>query len=57
MILKGTFSALFLDRDGIVNFDNGFVWKKEEFIFQEKIFIQRADHSGAPQYSIIRQIL
>ena len=38
MILEGTFSALFLDRDGIVNFDSGFVWKKEEFIFQEKIF-------------------
>ena len=38
MILEGTFSALFLDRDGIVNFDSGFVWRKEEFIFQEKIF-------------------
>ena len=32
------FPALFLDRDGIINFDSGFVWKKEEFIFQEYIF-------------------
>jgi len=32
------FPALFLDRDGIINFDSGFVWKKEEFIFQDSIF-------------------
>ena len=30
--------ALFLDRDGIINFDSGFVWKKEEFVFQDYIF-------------------
>ena len=34
----GTFPALFLDRDGIINFDSGFVWKKEEFVFQDYIF-------------------
>lgn len=33
-----TFPALFLDRDGIINLDSGFVWKKEEFVFQEYIF-------------------
>ena len=33
-----TFPALFLDRDGIINFDSGFVWKKEEFVFQDYIF-------------------
>jgi|LauGreSBDMM110SN_4_FD.fasta_scaffold90494_2 D-glycero-D-manno-heptose 1,7-bisphosphate phosphatase len=32
------FPALFLDRDGIINFDSGFVWKKEEFMFQDCIF-------------------
>jgi len=32
------FPALFLDRDGIINFDSGFVWKKEEFVFQDYIF-------------------
>jgi len=29
--------ALFLDRDGIVNEDHGFVWKSEEIIFQKGI--------------------
>lgn len=38
MILKDSFPALFLDRDGVINFDSGFVWRKEEFIFQKKIF-------------------
>lgn len=33
-----TFPGLFLDRDGIINIDSGFVWKKEKFIFQENIF-------------------
>ena len=30
--------ALFLDRDGIINIDTGFVNKKESFIFQDSIF-------------------
>lgn len=30
--------ALFLDRDGIVNVDSGYVWEIEKFQFQEKIF-------------------
>lgn len=34
----GTFPALFLDRDGIINLDSTFVWKKEEFVFQDYIF-------------------
>ena len=34
----GAFPALFLDRDGIIYFDSGFVWKKEEFVFQDYIF-------------------
>ena len=34
----GKFPALFLDRDGIINFDSRFVWKKEEFVFQDNIF-------------------
>ena len=33
-----TFPALFLDRDGIINFDSGFVWEKEEFVFLDYIF-------------------
>lgn len=32
------FPALFLDRDGIINFDSDFVWKREEFVFQDYIF-------------------
>jgi D-glycero-D-manno-heptose 1,7-bisphosphate phosphatase len=38
MIYSGSHPALFLDRDGIINFDSGFVWKKEDFVFQEHIF-------------------
>jgi len=30
--------ALFLDRDGIINVDHGYVYKKEEFEFVEDIF-------------------
>ncbi|SFV61346.1 D-glycero-D-manno-heptose 1,7-bisphosphate phosphatase [hydrothermal vent metagenome] len=30
--------ALFLDRDGVINIDNGYVYKQEDFIFNEGIF-------------------
>lgn len=30
--------ALFLDRDGVINIDYGYVYKKENFIFSEGIF-------------------
>ena len=30
--------ALFLDRDGIINIDHGYVWRIEEFQFSEGIF-------------------
>lgn len=30
--------ALFLDRDGVINYDFGFVYEKENFIFCEDIF-------------------
>ena len=30
--------ALFLDRDGVVNIDHGYVWKKEDFEFVDGIF-------------------
>jgi D-glycero-D-manno-heptose 1,7-bisphosphate phosphatase len=30
--------ALFLDRDGVVNVDSGYVYRKEDFIFIEGIF-------------------
>ena len=31
--------ALFLDRDGIINIDTGYVHKKEKFIFLKEIFL------------------
>ena len=30
--------ALFLDRDGVINFDKGFVYRIEDFIFKKDIF-------------------
>ena len=30
--------VLFLDRDGIINLDKGYISKKQEFIFNETIF-------------------
>ncbi|MEM7511193.1 MAG: HAD-IIIA family hydrolase, partial [Bacteroidota bacterium] len=30
--------ALFLDRDGVINVDSGYVWRKEDLILREEIF-------------------
>ena len=30
--------VLFLDRDGIINLDKGFISKKQDFVFQNRIF-------------------
>jgi len=30
--------GIFLDRDGIINNDTGYVYKKEDFIFKKNIF-------------------
>lgn len=30
--------ALFLDRDGIINLDTGFVYRREDFVFRDGIF-------------------
>ena len=40
-------SALFLDRDGIVNVDHGYVYRIEDFAFVPGIFaLARAAHRG-----------
>ncbi|MDR0666198.1 MAG: D-glycero-beta-D-manno-heptose 1,7-bisphosphate 7-phosphatase [Campylobacteraceae bacterium] len=33
-----SFKAIFLDRDGVINIDKGYVYKKEDFIFVPDIF-------------------
>lgn len=30
--------ALFLDRDGVINYDKGYTWRREDFVFVEGIF-------------------
>ena len=30
--------ALFLDRDGVINIDSGYIWRPEDFIFNEGVF-------------------
>lgn len=36
--------ALFLDRDGVINIDSGYVYKKEDFIFMDGIFKALRDY-------------
>jgi D-glycero-D-manno-heptose 1,7-bisphosphate phosphatase len=40
--------ALFLDRDGVVNFDSGYVHEPSECVFMDSIFdvVRRANHGG-----------
>ena len=33
-----TMKGLFLDRDGVINYDNNYVHKIEDFIFKDSIF-------------------
>jgi len=33
-----TAKALFLDRDGVINLDVGYIWRPEDFIFQAGVF-------------------
>ena len=37
--------ALFLDRDGVINADRGFVWRREDFEFVDGIFDRRGSQS------------
>lgn len=30
--------ALFLDRDGVINVDSGYIWRTEDFIFNDGVF-------------------
>ena len=30
--------ALFLDRDGVINVDSGYIWRPEDFLFNEGVF-------------------
>ena len=49
--------ALFLDRDGIINIDHGYVYKKEEFEFVTGIFdlCRHAQQAGYNIYVITNQ--
>ncbi|AFI05384.1 D-glycero-beta-D-manno-heptose 1,7-bisphosphate 7-phosphatase [Helicobacter cetorum] len=46
--MNTTNKALFLDRDGIINIDKGYVYKREDFEFQKGIFelLSHAKHLG-----------
>lgn len=35
---SGTRKALFLDRDGVINIDSGYIWRTEDFIFYDGVF-------------------
>lgn len=43
-----TAKALFLDRDGVINVDVGYIWRPEDFIFQDGVFdaCRRAEALG-----------
>jgi len=44
--------ALFLDRDGVVNIDHGYVWRSEDFQFQAGLF-ELCRHFQHKEYRII----
>lgn len=44
--------ALFLDRDGVINRDSGYVHKKENFVFLEGIF-EIVSHANQNDYLVI----
>ena len=50
---KHTNKALFLDRDGVVNVDHGYVFKSEEFEFIEGVFIIHNNDSFLTTWSNI----
>ena len=37
--MKKDSKVLFLDRDGVINVDVGYIWRPEDFIFQEGVFV------------------
>jgi D-glycero-D-manno-heptose 1,7-bisphosphate phosphatase len=44
----GPRKALFLDRDGVINVDSGYIWRTEDFIFRDGVFdaCRRAQNLG-----------
>ncbi|MEK9662913.1 MAG: HAD family hydrolase [Alphaproteobacteria bacterium] len=44
--------ALFLDRDGVINVDTGFVWQKEKFVFTDDVF-ESARRAAALGYRLV----
>lgn len=36
--MAGSAKALFLDRDGVINIDVGYIWRPEDFIFRDGVF-------------------
>jgi D,D-heptose 1,7-bisphosphate phosphatase len=47
-----TNKALFLDRDGVINVDHGYVWRSKDFQFQEGLF-ELCRHFQHKDYKII----
>ncbi len=55
--MKQKSKALFLDRDGVVNIDKSYLYKKEDFVFCDGIFelLKYAQHLGYRLFVITNQ--
>ena len=55
--MKQNSKALFLDRDGVVNIDKSYLYKKEDFVFCDGIFelLKYAQHLGYRLFIVTNQ--
>lgn len=44
--------ALFLDRDGVINIDSGYIWRPEDFLFIDGVF-EACRHARAMGYLLV----
>lgn len=49
----GSAKALFLDRDGVINREVGYIWRPEDFIFHDQVFEACRQASGLGYHLVV----